>query len=326
MLLGRFILAFVLSVFSCASLAMADPCMNKDNYIQENGECWLSLSFSEKSDKITGIWTGLKIARLNANFNGNRIVSIFRNYDFTGLPEATNVGDIVDYFDKLYSYPVNRNIDWRYAYILSALNAKDDDSNDRLSLVRFLRDYKELPTIGVWIETKSIDRIVVSVDGQNLEVKLAGVSSSGVSEETKATALNVLNKLMFLDWLPCTEEPTRATVALTYPDDLFYEDGTLTASVEVYGLGVCLNERAVTTQELYGSSISDFILNDFLLRKGLARPEGAYDPQWSKERRDTRKWATDYMADEAVKSALYDYGGKTEPAIEFISSNGKTSF
>lgn len=291
----------------------ASPCSTDDKVAITDGNCWNTLAQIQKQSIIRGIWSGIKIGDMKQALIGNTFHLIF---DHTSAPASTNVGDYVDYIDKLYSFPVNREISWPYAYLLAVLWAKDDDSNDRLTLIRFLRDNEELPTYVNLVNIQDIDRLVIESNNKQYELKLAGISTANLDQKDKERATALLNKFKSMTWFSCGGEAP--TLELRYIDEFFYKDGTLTAHVYPMQSFICLGNEKLSIQEGLGFNAS---LNQILVRKGLAEPEYVPDNQWSEDRKKARQLPFKYNYAQAKEEKLYIYGGKTDDWVESLLAN-----
>ena len=157
----------------------ASPCKDEDHILITNGGCWNALPEADNISIVQGIWTGINV-KDTANSLINKSSSSVFSLNYSMVPEQTTIGDIVSYFDELYSYPVNRGIQWEFAYILAALKARDDDQNDQLSLVRFLRSNETVPSGGRLVDAVSAAKIVVESDEKRHIIKLAGIDIADV--------------------------------------------------------------------------------------------------------------------------------------------------
>ena len=178
---------------SCPGGAHADACAGENNTLVADGDCWNSLSDNEKAAVVLGIWVDKTTRRLADNLVGEH-GQHFLVFDHASTEPSTDIGSIVDYFDKLYSYSVNLTIQWEYAYLLAALYTRDDDENDRLNLLRFLRKYGRLPTFGSIVRSARPDLLVLNTDAG--QFKLTGVSAEGLPEEAVARASEFMGGLM----------------------------------------------------------------------------------------------------------------------------------
>lgn len=312
---------FVCVIFGGSFSVFAAECVGRDNVVLNDGGCWNSISRADKNAVMRGIWVGLETRRLGNELVGQSSSDLL-SFDHTTAPNETTMGDLTKYFDKLYSYPVNRRILWPYAYLLAVLNARDDDSNDRLALVRFLRDYGSLPLGGSLAKVISVNTIMVKTrTGELHKVKLAGVASDGTSAEVQSTALNLLAKLQHARYGKCQTDNDEGpvTVSLRYKDQFFDSDNVLSAYVAIYGGHICKDGEAVSLQSIW-DGINTFELNSLLLRNGLAKAVKETDPAWTKERRRIREWNTEWGEKRAKDQKMYSFGNIKNPWIELVVS------
>lgn len=317
---------FAVVLFLFASIAMeaaigaGGPCTRPDNVAKDDGECWNSLSGPQKSAVIRGIWVGIEINKNSLKVRGEDPYS-FMYVDYSSLPGKTNIGDIISYFDELYGYAVNRNITWENAYVLASLRHRDDDSNDRLSLLRFFRDNNSLPTSGTWDGNFDDGRIKIVSNGKNYTIRLAGVDVRGVDAAINERIKNistVLGGMNFFEF--CSTEPT-ADIDIGYPYDLFDENRNLNAVVTINGAYVCIKDKVYSLSSAFGGSYSSkVVLNTFLVSKGLSKFDNGSDPLWSEERTNAKGiWDIVSQQSNAEKIGLYIHGGSEDKYIEKIN-------
>ena len=297
--------------------AAAQQCSNPDNVIKTDGECWNSLSTGEKQQIIKGIWTGIEIAKKDARFSGEG-VSYFFHMEHSRSAPKTTIGDHIKYIDKLYSYPVNRNIEWSNAFIISSINSRDDDSNDRINMVRFLRENKEIPTSGVLVEIISPDSIKIENDNNYYVVRLQGIYAPK-NQEYYAKAMNVMSSLKTANWNDaCNNKNKNASVKLVYGPEFFDENNDLVAEVKLIGRNFCVSGKTLKLSDLWGGDFSEYSINSLLLRNGLATFRASSDAAWSREKKFSERLLK-YSADSAMKKNFYLHGAEKSPEIEYVS-------
>jgi hypothetical protein len=291
----------------------ADPC-SLDNVTKQDGACWNSLSPVKKSAVVEGIWAGIRASDTNGrllNLDGRSSYSL----DHLAAPEQTTIGDIISYFDRLYETPANRDISWSYAYILAAQNARDDDQNDRLALIGFLREHKRLPSSGEIVGVKSADTITLKDGDMIFDVTLAGVR---VPPETASTVKVLINAISKGTWFsePCAKAgPTY--VDLAYSDEFFDEQKRLVAYVRIPSyIDACVGPELVNFHE---EGVEFTPLNFFLVRQGLALALPDSDPLWNDKRKRMREYLLSAEKGAAEKK-LYVHGGSRSEIIERLTA------
>lgn len=287
------------------------PCLSDDNIIKTDGACWNSLSPPEKGSVVRGIWTGMDTNGISRSLNGDdRMVSL--SLDHAAIPPETTTGDIMAYFDKLYSTPANRKIDWSYAYMLAALNARDDDENDRLALVSFLREHSGLPTVGTITAIKGPDTLVIQSGAETFEVALAGITIPAEAADRAEAILRALAIGSYNVGTPCAKpEPTYVTLA--YLDEIFDANKRLVATVRIGSLqGACIGSRFV---DFHQANARFTPINYFLVRNGLALPREITDQLWTQERKSLHE-GLELAKGVAEAQGLYIHGNATTTTIE----------
>lgn len=295
----------------------ADFCSD-NKFIKTDGACWNSLVPIAKLNVVKGIWVGGQTRSKTLKLAGMDTF-IWMSVDLNEVPPSTTLGDVMAYFDELYSSPANRDILWSSAYVLAAMKARDDDENDRLNLLRFLRENEWLPTGGILLGADGADQVRVSVDGKALTIKLAGVDVSGEPPTTKALIPKFIDGLKKYGYGGC-HEPSDTSVEITYHDDIFDSQNRLVAYVSVPNYGFICSSKQIPVGELSGHNGTRWMLNGYLIRKGLAKPLPASDPKWTKAKRDAREWLTATLGENASeKAGFYRFGGKKDPLVETIA-------
>lgn len=292
-----------------------DACTEKQ-IVQDNGRCWNTLQNFQKSFIIRGMWAGKRIAWATARLEGNQPVNLLQ-IDYSFVPTDTSIGDIQGYFDELYATPANRRIDWADAYILAAQKMRDDDSNDRLSMIRFLRDHGEIPVNGVWVASKSPSTLVIRVeDGRDIDIKLAGLALDEAHFDKQSKLVRFLDAMRQANYFPCSQFSS-LPVKLLYRDELFDSEGNLSAYLQLpYFAGVCKHGKELKLGQVFNAS-SDIDLNYFLVRSGLASVNRQVDPQWSEERRRIRQFMIS-SADNLKSSGLNSYLLEAQAQVEQV--------
>lgn len=304
----------------------ADTQCIKDGIARNDGGCWNSLSLSEKAAVVRGIWVG-QSSRINADDAGGS--SSFRYpRDWLSTPDSTMAGDVIDYFDLLYKTPANRSVTWEWACILAAMNARDDDSDDRLSLLKFLREHGSIPFSGTLVGVKGPDVVTIHSDQGTFDVKLDGVSSEGLSASQKLAATAFLKGMQHGDsyFSASMCNPAKnLPVALAYKYQ-FFDGNMLAADLQIANLGVmCSNGVVIDPTELWKGigwpAIPQALsLNYFLIEAGLLRPDEKTDPKWPDALIQARPAGS--LTDKATAGHLYIYGNETVPVVEKIAAQG----
>ncbi|QEX16839.1 hypothetical protein FRZ44_21340 [Hypericibacter terrae] len=267
------------------------PCM-KGKTIVLDGTCWNNLSPDQRTSAMFGMFAGISTRSWAVRLQGNRVSDIPRGW--TVMPSSTTVGDVESYFDQLYRTPANREIKWEWAYILAGMNARDDDSNDSRSLLKFLREHGDVPTSGNLVGATGPDTIVVRTDKGDFEVKLEGVTADGLTPQQKATATAFLKGLSQSDSFinaiykgrAVCKPPEGANVTLNYGTQIFSDDNQLSATVTLLNFDeLCMGNQPVTLEYLakaggFADPSTEISLNALVLSIGLALPDTQADPKW----------------------------------------------
>lgn len=313
---GRWLLFSLL--FSATSFAAygqsADRC-NNAGVAKSDGECWVTLSTLQKQSVVRGIWIGLAAEKLSLELTDS---SPFWVKDFTASPNSTTIGDILTYYDKLYETPANRSIHWSWAYILAAMNARDDDSDDRLSLVRLLRSGKTPPTYAELVRAKTATTLQVKTDSSQFDIDLVGTSDKELSQKEKERAIDFLNGIRKMSYLSCrTAQPPK--ISLQYSTGIFVGDNHLAANAAVYGDVVCDGNKEVPLSSLgLGTKKS---INFIMVRFGLLHATlNDLDPKWPDQTRNFIDFS--YAYESAKSEALYIHGKNRNPTIDTIIEIG----
>ncbi|WP_169546509.1 hypothetical protein [Sneathiella aquimaris] len=242
-----------------------------------NGSCWNNQSFDGKVNLIAGFLQGQRAENMQAGLAGRSYRNIWEE-DYYSLPSETTFGDVLDYIDKLYSFPINREIEFYKAMLLAGIYLKDDDSNDRMQLLKLFREGKNLPTDGKIMKIKAANIVRISSKQGDFDVLLPRVTLEGVSNEKQATAMNLIRFLTEnLGWgSDCSKGP--ASIGLSYPLDLFSEDGLLRAEVRMYGAYICKNGKSIRINAFAGRD--EINLSTLLLDNGFVKFDAKNDPKW----------------------------------------------
>ena len=258
MLARNLILVLVLAAFAFGPAAVrgANIACSRDGVVALDGTCWNALDADEKGSAVLGIWTGIR-SRDIANNLTIRVPP--RNpKDWIEIPSRTTTTDIVDYFNLLYKTPTNRLIQWEWAYIVAAMKARDDDTDDGLALVSFLRDHSSLPVAGSIYSVVAPDLITIKTQQGMFDVHLEGVTSEGLSSAQREVATAFLRGMLFGDsalqaFLTGRKECEGAgnlPVSLDFRVQLF-RGNVLSATVAVDShRSICLKNRRVQISEL----------------------------------------------------------------------------
>jgi hypothetical protein len=199
--------------FVFTSEASGSPCLTDSNVVKEDGECWIAMSPVERTSLLRGMWAGIAIKEQALELVGEE-QNTFSTPDLLSIPESTTIADISIYLDTLYEKPANLKIGWKYAYLLAAMNARDDDENDAKQLVRLLREKGSLPTRSQVLRSLSADTIEVKEGSQIFQVHLAGVIAAGVPNDIKSRAEDILRALSTTG-LGCGIDPSGNAVHFT---------------------------------------------------------------------------------------------------------------
>ena len=303
-------LVLMLALFVAPAHAKS-PCLSDDNIIKIEGGCWNSLSLPEKASVVRGLWTGIDATRTAQELNGDdRMISL--TVDHLAVPSETTTGDIITYFDKLYATPVNRKIDWSYAYLLAALNARDDDENDRLTLIAFLREHPGLPTGGNIIAVKGPTELTIQSVTETFDIVLTGIVVPPTFGSRVETILRALAIGSYNVGTPCAE-PRSTYVSLAYLDEVFDSKKRLVATIRISSIqGACIGSRFVDFHQPNARYTS---VNYFLVRNGLAIPSDLTDQLWTGERKSLHE-SLEMAKASAAAAGLYIHGNQTTPVIE----------
>lgn len=294
-------------------------CASEDGTVRSDGSCWNNLEPIEKYGVIRGIWSGQKIESMGNRLMGKSTFS-FSSINHYDLSSSTTIGDVAEYFDKLYSYPVNRDIEWMYAYLLASMYLNDSDSNDRVSLLRFLRDYGMIPTHGKLISFDSINTINVLINKSTFKIRLSGLSEKSTDDETQERSQNILSVLQTASYgKDCPKPDNAPSVSLEYHDELFDKDGNLSAYVTVFGYYICIGKERINIGDVFNYD-NGIPLNTLLASRGLVIEDDYIDPKWDKSRRFAREFSIGVSFDEARKNKYYAFGQSKRPDVEFINS------
>ncbi|WP_430437986.1 hypothetical protein [Oceanibaculum nanhaiense] len=310
------LLIVALVLFCGINASNANPCI-KDNKAQNNGSCWIVLGDSEKISIVRGIWVGTDTRSL-ADQMSNVMPSYFLGKDWAWIPGETNIRDISSYFDLLYKTPANRKIDWSWAYILASMNARDDDGNDRLSLLSFIRQHSRLPTYVHIVSVLSANELLISDGVITTKMRVLGTSAKGISKSADAKSRAILESLKYGNYYDDCKENAKKNLSFNveYRKSLFDEDGTLTAELVTRGVACSSRGDAVPISYLQ-PEVTELRLGIFLLRSGLLLPSEERDVKWQKEGFNPYH----YAAAKAKELGLYTYGGSTIPNVEaFITT------
>jgi hypothetical protein len=302
--------------------AQETPCATAANILKRDGECWRTMSVSERGGVIRGIWVADSMYETAVGWSGQQTPSFFFRKNYLEMPPSTTIGDITSYFNLLYETPANRQIEWGYAYLLALMRARDDDSDDRLSLVNFLRSAKSVPAEGARILSVS-ERLELRVrlqNGYETKFSLAGVSIKGMSADSVQRARKFLQSFMDIQHLDCSGR-YRASLQLTFSTDMFRGSelsGDMTfwigGSPKFCGpplAGSVATSIFRTHQETQTSLVYQ------LVRLGLVQVDDFIDPKWGEEGQSHVTSMREYQQ-MAKDEGLYIHGKKTHKAVEAL--------
>src|SRR5687767_2780158 len=157
------IVTLILLAFAGPAAAQSDAC-STNGIVKHDGECWETLTFNTRYGIIWGIWTGIETRARADRLAGNN-PNYYFGVDWASSRSGTRVGDIERFFSSLYAAPAHRAISWTDAYLLAALNGRDDDSNDQAGLLRMFRDGASLPTTAKLVGVKNANTLLVDDAG-----------------------------------------------------------------------------------------------------------------------------------------------------------------
>lgn len=307
------VMLVVMSGIASSKAARADNPCSTGTTAKFDGACWNARNTNEKLSIVQGIWAGGDARIAAVSLIGDEPSYLFSK-DFMALPSMTTLGDISAYFDVLYKIPANREIPWKWAYILATMNARDDDSNDRVALVKFLREYKELPTYGKYLGAITPDSIKVEANGHVFEVRLAGVTAKGMTDTDRRRAVAYLNAFKRVSWWSC-DRAEDASVFLTY-GDIFASDGRLQATALISGNNVCINGQIFGFSDISGINMNRLNLSYLLTAYGISYSEEYVDPKWSDN--DRQMFSFSVVSGNAINKKLYLHGGNKDLTVEAI--------
>ena len=308
----RFLL--IIATIILASLhaqAEETPCSTPNNVFKSNGACWRSLSMAAKAAAVRGMIVGMEARTLADKLIGHQ-TEYFSVRDYLDMPEHTTIGDVVDYFDQLYETPANRSIRWPYALLLAAMKARDDDSDDRLALIKLLREFHDIPTRAYLVDVKSPNVVTLKAGDKVFDFRLSLISADGLSPAQRESVMKFIKAFSKLGFLSC-DIPAR--LSITYPYDLFRDNmlsGELMFESNLY---LCGGSKPVAMFDLLGRTGLES-LNELLLRSGLARLDSYVDPKWPKDTADL--FIPRIAAETAQKKQLYIYGGQKDPFVDAV--------
>ena len=268
---------FLISAFILPLTAFAE-----DKCDAFDGTCWNSLEKYEKVIALMAFTQGKAAGYIQGKIIKETIITYIERDRFS-LPDSTTYNDVIQYVDKLYSFPVNRNIVFTKAMLLAALYLRDDDDNDRVNLLRLYRDGKQLPFLGKIKKILSPNRLILSTDKDGeFEVVFPRTSVKKMDEEIKADALNFLTVMSTASNSEDACDESQAYVEINYPMDFFAEDGALRAELTISGNNVCIAGQSTSLSDLSQNSNNQWLLGMQLLRNGLVNYDKNNDPKWSK--------------------------------------------
>jgi S1-C subfamily serine protease len=267
------------------------------------------------------MWAGDE-ARSVANALLDESPYFYGRRDWLAVPESTNINDITSYFDLLYRTPANRKISWAWAYILAAMNTRDDDSDDRLALLAFLREHETVPLDGEIVGIRAADVVTISSGGRTFNVHLSGVSTEGLTDSQRDRVINFLNGISKATWVgtPCNAAKN-TSVDLVYDTQFFRNGKQLSATLRISSiLAFCLGDRQLSIAELSGGERNFLNLSYFLVSSGLMPPENNIDPTWPQEIQRTARY--EFVLEDAKKRGMYLYGESASPVIDEVIRYG----
>lgn len=301
--------AVAVAALSMSAHALDTRCVN-ERVATFDGSCWNSLGLDEKTAAVLGVWAGGRSRTTGDSLIGDAAWRGTR--DWLEVPASTTTADIIDYLNLLYKTPANRSIQWDWAYILATMNARDDDTDDRLSLITFLRDHGSIPTSGEIVGVKAPDTITIKAEQGTFDIHLEGVTSKGLTDGQRRTTIAFLNGLShgddkllaLLHKRQFCEKSSNLGVSLAYQTQFFQDGKTLSAIVKIDKYSsLCLDGRNVGVTELDPDGAATFAdevqLNKLLVSSALAFPDEDVDPKWGKAVADAR--SLKYFAEEAKK-------------------------
>jgi hypothetical protein len=312
------IVTLILLAFAGPAAAQSDAC-STNGIVKHDGECWETLTFNTRYGIIWGIWTGIETRARADRLAGNN-PNYYFGVDWASSRSGTRVGDIERFFSSLYAAPAHRAISWTDAYLLAALNGRDDDSNDQAGLLRMFRDGASLPTTAKLVGVKNANTLLVDDAGVRSEIVLAGTTLADVPAGVQKQAVEFLRSLLRTTDTRCDRKHNDQIAAIAYSDDVFNEEGKLTGYVKlIAGFGVCLGDELVRYGQFQGDASQDLQLNHFLLRNGFVKHQPSRDPKWRDDRKNTRQFLG--RSEELAKvDRLGMHGGGFSPVVSLIAS------
>ncbi len=298
--------------------AQTDAC-STNGIVKHDGECWETLTFNTRTGIIWGIWTGIE-TRARADRLAGNSPNYYFGVDWASAPSGTRVGDIERFFSSLYATPANRGITWTDAYLLAALNGRNDDSNDQAGLLRMFRDGASLPTTAKLAGIKNANTLLIDEGGVRSEIVLAGTTLADVPASVQKQGVEFLRALLRTTDTRCDRKHNDQIAAIANSDDVFNEEGKLTGYVKlIAGFGVCLGDELVRYSQFQGDASQDLQLNHFLLRNGFVKYQPSRDPKWRDDRKNTRQFLG--RSEELAKvDRLGTHGGGFSPVVSLIAS------
>jgi hypothetical protein len=229
---------------------------------------------------------------------------------------------VIKYFDTLYATPANRTIMWPQAYVLAAMMARDDDTNDRTLLVKMFRENKSPPLRGTIKDIKGPNLLNIESNGKQFEITLARTSINGVSKEIQALGRDFLKGLLKTSYGDCSAQEIEPLVYIEYPHEIFGTDGKLTAVVSIFsGSGVCVGSDYIPFAKINDSLMTDkIILNNVMIARGLVKFAPPNDEKWSEGKMSSYNlWS--YSDKQAKDKSLYSQGKSTDALVEYVAGS-----
>jgi hypothetical protein len=307
-------------------------CSDRPDY----GTYWNNLSDSERENILHGFDIGLSASWQTSYLEGESAgairSSIFdRRQNIGEIYAGSAIAGMVKYFNGLYADPKNTYIDWMYAWLLASISYQDQNSgtaqSDAPYLTKFLQSYGELPGWVHITDVKDVNLLEIEVlipEPFKVLVRLRGVSTKDgdgteMTQAQKDRAIKFIKGFAATRGYPfkncsCTE---MVRPQMFYGSRFFDANGVIEAFVRINESGFCLMHDEVKAADLDKDDQDGIVLNEVLLRQGLAYMD---DGILAFEEADRLQSAADY----AMQQRYNLYGTvRPKPAEKMIRENPK---
>jgi hypothetical protein len=312
----RIAIYLLILISAVGASAQERPCSTANNEAKTDGGCWRALSHDARSFVIRGFWAGAQARSIADGLIGNQASYGFAR-DWLDTPPQTVVNDIVEYFDQLYESPANRQISWHNAYILAALKARDDDSDDRIALIQVLREAKGIPTQAKLLKVKSPTLLTMQAGTYVFDLRLSYVSADGLTPPQRSQAIRFLEGFRRVVLGTC-RYGTELSLQIRYVPE-FIKQKTLSGEVVVPSYGtLCFDNSEIALTSFLQENQS---LSGLMLTRGLVRADLGADEKWSEHvRRITGLWGSAVSI--AAEKGLYIHGPNNDPFVDAVLARG----